>query len=199
MERITEAVARIREMERCFDALREKPDPAGLEALKAYYESGLWLHDYELDEQGLLPRDLKRGVLSQDGVWDLLAQMEGGAVITFEQLEKLFSFDTQRRFCVEILFSLTGSEKFGCCWMGKMWSREEQRDIYWYGLTPDGQNAFDYPVFSDMADAPVFDGRSLRQVWNRVVVEEIDGCDPAQRLRDYLDENSDAPMLGAPR
>ena len=40
--------------------------------LIAYYESGQWLQDYEADERGELPRNLKRGVLSQDGLWELL-------------------------------------------------------------------------------------------------------------------------------
>lgn len=40
--------------------------------LDDYYTSGWWLRDYEADEQGLLPDDLKRGVLSQDALYDLL-------------------------------------------------------------------------------------------------------------------------------
>ena len=43
-----------------------------LRALERYQSSGLWLHDYQLDEQGLLPTDLKRGVLSEDGLYNLL-------------------------------------------------------------------------------------------------------------------------------
>ena len=40
--------------------------------LREYYENGQWLLDYEADERGELPATLKRGVLSQDGLWDLL-------------------------------------------------------------------------------------------------------------------------------
>ena len=36
--------------------------------LDEYYTSGEWQEDYEADEEGLLPADLKRGVLSQDGL-----------------------------------------------------------------------------------------------------------------------------------
>ena len=77
------AVCRIREMEACFDALRaagaeERCKDAALreqlERLAAYYEGGLWRRDYERDEKGLLPAGLKRGVLSQDGVYDLLTE-----------------------------------------------------------------------------------------------------------------------------
>ena len=75
------AIPRIQRMEACFDALcapnaREREDfPALVRELTQYYEGGVWLSDYELDEQGLLPRDLKRGVLSEDGVYDLLTEL----------------------------------------------------------------------------------------------------------------------------
>ena len=45
-------------------------------ALKEYMDSGLWLEDYEADERGELPPELKRGVLSQDGLYDLLQDIE---------------------------------------------------------------------------------------------------------------------------
>lgn len=41
-------------------------------ALCRYQKSGKWRKDYEADEQGKLPADLKRGVLSQDGLYNLL-------------------------------------------------------------------------------------------------------------------------------
>lgn len=40
--------------------------------LEEYYTGGVWLKDYEDDCAGKLPEGLKRGVLSQDGVHDLL-------------------------------------------------------------------------------------------------------------------------------
>ena len=43
--------------------------------LEAYYESPLWKEDYEADEAGKLPADLKRGVLSEDGVYNLLERI----------------------------------------------------------------------------------------------------------------------------
>ena len=35
---------------------------------------GAWREDYEADEVGTLPEDLKRGVLSQDALYDLLSE-----------------------------------------------------------------------------------------------------------------------------
>lgn len=45
-----------------------------LEELAAYYSSALWRRDFEDDEAGKLPADLKRGVLSEDAVYDLLTE-----------------------------------------------------------------------------------------------------------------------------
>ena len=42
------------------------------ESLAAYYESRVWKHDFAADEAGLLPPDLKRGVLSEDGIYNAL-------------------------------------------------------------------------------------------------------------------------------
>ncbi len=76
--------ARIAEMERCLDASRRAVDDlaAAFEVYEAtrkdykklsnYYGSTRWMGDYEADEAGKLPPDLKRGVLSEDAVYDLL-------------------------------------------------------------------------------------------------------------------------------
>ena len=63
-------IQRIEYMESLYDmALATGQIP---QVLREYYENGQWLRDYEADERGELPRELKRGVLSQDGLWDLL-------------------------------------------------------------------------------------------------------------------------------
>lgn len=53
--------------EEVFCAARETA-----EALAAYYESDDWKQDFAADEAGLLPRDLRRGVLSEDGIYNAL-------------------------------------------------------------------------------------------------------------------------------
>ena len=42
-------------------------------ALEQYYGSEVWKQDFADDEAGRLPTDLKRGVLSEDGIWNLLS------------------------------------------------------------------------------------------------------------------------------
>lgn len=46
-----------------------------IDRLTEYLESGAWREDYEADEAGLVPPDLKRGVLSEDGLYDLLTDI----------------------------------------------------------------------------------------------------------------------------
>ena len=81
-----EQIERIREMENCLDAsekaIRELSEAlSAFEAvqpmyrkLSKYFGSDLWMQDYEDDEAGKLPRDLKRGVLSEDAVYDLIME-----------------------------------------------------------------------------------------------------------------------------
>jgi GNAT superfamily N-acetyltransferase len=78
------SIRRIREMEEILDkatAALEAPDLTreGYEALQeeirrleAYYTGDQWKQDYDRDRAGRLPADLKRGVLSEDAVYDLL-------------------------------------------------------------------------------------------------------------------------------
>ena len=93
------AVKRIREMEEKFDSLRQSVRALedaitqsqdfrdNYKALKKYMDSGKWLKDYETDEKGELPPDLKRGVLSQDGLYDLL-QDASDVIISLKGLTK---------------------------------------------------------------------------------------------------------------
>ena len=67
-------IERITYMEALFDrALETRVIPA---ELRDYYTGGQWLLDYEAEERGELPPELKRGVLSQDGLWDLMEELE---------------------------------------------------------------------------------------------------------------------------
>ena len=79
-----EQIKRIKEMEQCLDIARSAVDKLSealaeyveahdaIKKLMDYYESGLWRTDFEADEAGELPADLKRGVLSEDAVYDLI-------------------------------------------------------------------------------------------------------------------------------
>ena len=65
-------IERVEKYERLFNEASVSRDPEKLRLLDAYYSSGEWREDYEADERGELPPDLKRGVLAQDALYDLL-------------------------------------------------------------------------------------------------------------------------------
>ncbi len=93
-------IKRIEEMERCLDVSRQALDGlaeafAAYEAaqkdykkLSDYYGSTRWMEDYEADEAGKLPRDLKRGVLSEDAVYDLITDNHDLAVRMLKVITK---------------------------------------------------------------------------------------------------------------
>lgn len=71
MERcMDQASAAVKQMQLALDAFRQAQDSIAL--LSAYLGSDEWRQDLKADENGLLPPDLKRGVLSEDGIWNLL-------------------------------------------------------------------------------------------------------------------------------
>ena len=67
LDKSTEVIGRLEQALEDFAAL--KPDIAELEA---YYISPQWRKDFEADEAGKLSKDLKRGVLSEDGIGNVL-------------------------------------------------------------------------------------------------------------------------------
>ena len=87
MEYNKQQIARIRKMERQLNsataavkrlsvALDKWEDvQEAIAALDEYYGSDLWKQDFADDEAGRLPADLKRGVLSEDGIWNLLVDV----------------------------------------------------------------------------------------------------------------------------
>lgn len=69
-------IERVEKYERLFDDVLEAYDAKKVGFLEAYYTSGEWLEDYEADEKGELPPDLKRGVLLQDALNNLLERLK---------------------------------------------------------------------------------------------------------------------------
>ena len=66
-DKSTEVIRRVEQALDDFAALQ-----TDIDKLEAYYSSPQWKKDFEADEAGKLPQDLKRGVLSEDGLWNLL-------------------------------------------------------------------------------------------------------------------------------
>ena len=68
LDRVAPVLKNLGEALDAFEAVQED-----VKELSAYYESDEWRDDFETDEAGKLPTDLKRGVLSEDGLYDVLS------------------------------------------------------------------------------------------------------------------------------
>ncbi len=77
-------IKRISEMEAIFDEVTAAQDSLEraiddykslqdkVRWLEDYYSGDQWKEDFAMDERGEIPADIKRGVLSEDGIYDLL-------------------------------------------------------------------------------------------------------------------------------
>ena len=108
-------------------------------------------------------------------------------MISFETIAKLFSFDPKGKYCIEIEFSVKGHPNYQFCWMGKCPDRDHNdKATYWYGLAPDGSEAYNYAGFAEFSSAAVFNSRSLEEIWDKIEILSIDGSDPEDQLPRYL-------------
>lgn len=81
-QHLTEGTEVLQEFSEALDRFRAiQPKIA---ELSAYYGSEIWRQDLADDEAGKLPADLKRGVLSEDLVYDLLTENRALAVRMLE-------------------------------------------------------------------------------------------------------------------
>ena len=79
-------IDRIKQMEKYFDESSKAIDKLNnaldnylkidkhYQKLIDYYISNKWMKDYEDDEKGKLPKNLKRGILSEDAIYDLIIE-----------------------------------------------------------------------------------------------------------------------------
>lgn len=110
----------------------------------------------------------------------------GDCTISFNDITKLFSHNLEEKFCIEIEFLVRGDSTYQSCWMGKMLDKaNKEKEVYWYGLVPDGSQAYDYDNFRNFSSASVFHRKSLEEIWEKVEILTIDGCDPEERLLAY--------------
>ncbi len=72
-QRMNRAAAAVKRLSVALDKWESAQED--ITALGEYYGSDLWRQDFADDEAGLLPADLKRGVLSEDGLWNLLVDV----------------------------------------------------------------------------------------------------------------------------
>ncbi len=107
--------------------------------------------------------------------------------ITFEEFKCIMSYDiAENQNCIEIEFCIDNCEVYQTSWLGKMLNRETNKAIYWFGLTEDGSQAYDFDSFEEFINAKVFLGKSIREIWSSISLISIDASDVQDRLLFYL-------------
>ena len=79
LDEVNEVVNKLSDALDTYSELRGK-----YHELLDYYHGDEWLRDFDSDEAGNLPEDLKRGVLSEDAVYDLISKNH---ILTVQMLE----------------------------------------------------------------------------------------------------------------
>lgn len=71
LNRVLQAVDEMERAQAQFESVQDD-----IHALEQYLDSDEWKADFAADEAGLLPSGLRRGVLSEDGIWNLLERVK---------------------------------------------------------------------------------------------------------------------------
>lgn len=71
-EKLTRSLSAVRALGMAMEAYEKVLED--IRILEEYLSSPEWRADFEADEAGLLPPELRRGVLSEDGIYHLLEE-----------------------------------------------------------------------------------------------------------------------------
>ncbi|MCL2851741.1 MAG: hypothetical protein FWE20_01715 [Defluviitaleaceae bacterium] len=109
-------------------------------------------------------------------------------IVSFCDFARIMSYDVSRKSdpCIEVSFKVSDSLRYQDSWLGKMLDKETNQPVYWLGLVPDGSEAYDYDSFEMLSNAAVFNGKSLREIWGKLIIVSIDGGDVSDIIPYYL-------------
>lgn len=107
----------------------------------------------------------------------------GDGMITFDEITNLFTIASEDNFCIEINFCVGNEGKYLNCWMGK--TIKDKKATFWFGLTEDGSEPYEYEDFEAFSSGQVFNGQSLKEIWTDIELLSIDGCEPEERIKNF--------------
>ncbi len=97
--------------------------------------------------------------------------------ISFKDFYKFFnSYVKTCNSCIEVEFSVKNDVEYNYCWLGKL------NEVFWFGLVPDGSQAYQYENFNDFVNAKVFKRKSLIDIWNQISINSIFGIEPDETI-----------------
>lgn len=110
--------------------------------------------------------------------------------IEFKDLIIILKSDVlKNNSCIEMNFSIKNDTKYKDCWIGKMPDDNKfGKEVYWFGLVEDGSQGYEYDTLDDLIKAKVFNGKSLSEIFNKIIWNTLDGCSFEERLSYYINE-----------
>lgn len=120
-------------------------------------------------------------------VQDLNERMMKMYKISLDDFKRIMEYDiTENQKCIEIEFSVDNSVEYQAAWLGKMVDRHTMKVEFWFGLTEDGSQAYEFDSLEDFINAGVFHGKNITEIWDSVSLISIDACNIQERLLFYL-------------
>jgi len=108
--------------------------------------------------------------------------------ISFKDFLQIMSYDVvKNQTCIEIEFCVDNCVDYQASWMGKAVDRETKDAVFWFGLTEDGLQAYEFCSFVEFANSHVFHSKSIKEIWDAVSILSIDACKTQERLPFYIE------------
>ena len=105
--------------------------------------------------------------------------------LSLRELTTILSVDVlSTNRCVEMSFGIDGLPKYDDCWLGKMKDNQTGTECYWFGLVKNGSEAYAFPTMTELLEAKVFDGKSLKDVLSQLEWYSLDGSEIPESITD---------------
>jgi len=92
---------------------------------------------------------------------------------------------------IEVNFFVDDCIVYRDSWLGKMIDLDTNGDCFWYGLVPDGSQAYDYGSFEVFVNAKVFYGsKSLKDIWGSISFLSLGGGPVCEMLPYFLGQDN---------
>lgn len=114
--------------------------------------------------------------------------------LMYQGFEHIMSVDIiAHKISIEMEFLVDNFPMYQNCYLGKMANKDAEKVEYWFGLTPDGTQAYSYDTFEELVNARVFCDKSLKEVWNSVYFFSLNSATLEEVLPFYLNLSQDYP------
>lgn len=94
------------------------------------------------------------------------------------EFEKFYEIFKKYGFCECSARINKGLNKFQNIWFGVMQNPNKSNELtYWFG-SEENNSSCNFSTLDDFVNAQIFDGKSLKEIWDSVELTSLDGLDP---------------------